>query len=76
MSATLSTFTRPAVTKRPGAVFQLLTTCCDGIAGYFVRRAAVAQLREADDHTLLDIGITRSQIEAAVYGSLTDQARM
>jgi len=73
MSATL---VRSAVTKRPGTLTRILSACCAGIGGYFVRRAAVAQLREADDHTLLDIGITRSQIEAAVYGSLTDQARM
>jgi uncharacterized protein YjiS (DUF1127 family) len=45
--------------------------------GYFVRRAAIASLREADDHALWDIGIVRLQIDAAVDGLITpsDQAR-
>ena len=78
MSATFSTIVRPAVTKGPGAFSRLLSACCDGIAGYFVRRAAIATLRELDDRALRDIGLARSQIEAAVHGFIapSDQARM
>jgi uncharacterized protein YjiS (DUF1127 family) len=78
MSATLSTIVRPSVRKRPGAFSRLLNACCDGIAGYFFRRDAIATLREFDDRALRDIGLSRSQIEAAVYGFITpsDQARM
>lgn len=78
MSATLSTIVRPAVTKRPGTFARLLSAYFDRIAGYFVRRAAIASLRELDDRALRDIGLARSQIEAAVYGfvTLSDQARM
>ncbi len=78
MSATLSTIIWPAVTKRPDAFSRLLSTCCHGIAGYFARRAATATLRELDDRALRDIGLERSQIEAAVYGfiALSNQARM
>jgi uncharacterized protein YjiS (DUF1127 family) len=78
MSTTLSTIVRPAVTKRPGAFSRLLVAYCDGIAGYFVHRAAIASLSELDDRALRDIGLERSQIEAAVYGFITlpDQARM
>ena len=78
MSATLSTIVRPAVTKRANAFAQIFSACCDGIARYFVRRAAIATLRELDDRALRDIGIARSQIEAAVHGFITlpDQGRM
>ena len=71
MSATISTFVRPALTNRPGALSHLLGAAYDAIAGYFARRAAIASLRAADDHALLDIGLERSQIEAAVDGSFT-----
>jgi uncharacterized protein YjiS (DUF1127 family) len=68
MSATPATIVRLAVTKRPGAFSRLLSAYCDGIARYFVRRAAIASLRELDDRALRDIGLARSQIEAAVDG--------
>ena len=68
MSSTLATIVRPAVTKRAGAFSRLFSACVDGIARYFVRRAAIASLRELDDRALRDIGLVRSQIEAAVRG--------
>lgn len=71
MSATLSTIVRPTVTNRSGAASRLLGGLCSGIARHFVRRAAIAGLREAEDRALRDIGLARSQIEAAVYGSFT-----
>jgi uncharacterized protein YjiS (DUF1127 family) len=45
---------------------------------YFLCRAAVANLHELDDRALRDIGLSRSQIEAAVHGfvTLSDRARM
>jgi uncharacterized protein YjiS (DUF1127 family) len=78
MSATLSTIIRPAVTKRPGAFSRLFSACLDRTARYFVRRAAIACLRELDDRALRDIGLVRSQIEAAVHGFMTapDRARV
>jgi uncharacterized protein YjiS (DUF1127 family) len=78
MSATLSTIVRPAVTKRHGGFSRLLSAFCDGIVGYFVHRAAIQSLGELDDRALRDIGLERSQIEAAVRGFVTlpDQARM
>jgi uncharacterized protein YjiS (DUF1127 family) len=75
MSATLSTIIRPAVTKGPGALFQLFSACRDSIARYFDHRAAIAQLSEFDDCALRDIGLVRSQIEAAVHGFLTTRDR-
>jgi len=78
MPETLSTLVRPAVTKRPGSFSRLLSAYCEGIVGYFVRRSAIASLRELDDRALRDIGLARSQIETAVHGfiTLSDRARM
>jgi uncharacterized protein YjiS (DUF1127 family) len=78
MSATLSSIIRPAVTKRPGTFSRLFSACLDWIAHYFVRRAAIACLCELDDRALRDIGLVRSQIEAAVHGFMTapDRARV
>ena len=78
MSATLSTLVRPARTKSSGANLWILNACWEGIARYFVRRAAMESLRELDDHALRDIGLARSQIEAAVHGFMTapNRARM
>jgi uncharacterized protein YjiS (DUF1127 family) len=77
MSATLATIVRPEVTERPSAFSWLFSAGWDGIARYFVRRAAIARLRELDDRVLRDIGLERSQIETAVYGLITpsEQAR-
>jgi uncharacterized protein YjiS (DUF1127 family) len=71
MSATLATIVRPEVTERPGAFSRLFSAGWDGIARYVVRRAAIAGLRKLDDRLLRDIGLERSQIEAAVYGFIT-----
>jgi uncharacterized protein YjiS (DUF1127 family) len=63
MSATLSTITRPTV-----ALSRLFVACTHRIARYFVDRAAIAHLHGLEDAALSDIGISRSQIEAAVHG--------
>ena len=77
MSATLSTLVRPAAPRWTRALLRLLGTGMDGLAGYFVRRAAVTSLHELDDRALRDIGLTRSQIEAAVHGLVRlDRGRM
>ena len=44
---------------------------CEEIAAFFFRRSAIASLHEFDDRALRDIGLERSQIEAAVYGLVT-----
>ena len=61
--------------EEAGAFSRLLSACCEGIARYFVRRAAIASLRELDDRALRDIGLARSQIEAAVHGFITAPGR-
>jgi uncharacterized protein YjiS (DUF1127 family) len=68
MSETLLSSVRPATTNRYGAFSRLLNAFCSGIVGYFGRRAAIKSLGELDDRALRDIGLVRSQIEAAVSG--------
>jgi uncharacterized protein YjiS (DUF1127 family) len=79
MSATLSTIFQPAVTVRPGRyVRRLFYAWVHDIAHYFSSRAALKRLREFSDRELRDIGLSRGQIEAAVYGFVTrpDQGRL
>ncbi|QRM33888.1 DUF1127 domain-containing protein [Microvirga sp. VF16] len=71
MTATLSTIVRPVGTKRFGAGLWTFTACWARITRYFGHRAAIAQLRELDDGALQDMGLVRSQIEAAVHGFMT-----
>jgi uncharacterized protein YjiS (DUF1127 family) len=71
MSATLATIVRSQALRRPRAFSRLFSACWHGIERYFARRAAMTILREFDDRELRDIGITRSQIEAAVCGFTT-----
>jgi uncharacterized protein YjiS (DUF1127 family) len=72
MSATLSTLFQPAVTVRPGRYVRLLFHAwARDIARYFSHRAALKHLGEFSDRELRDIGLTRGQVEAAVYGFIT-----
>jgi uncharacterized protein YjiS (DUF1127 family) len=79
MSATLSTFFQPAVMVRPGRyVRRLFHAWARDIAHYFARRAALKRLHELNDRELQDIGLTRGEVEVAVYGFMTrpDRARI
>jgi uncharacterized protein YjiS (DUF1127 family) len=48
----------------------LLGNWATGFVTYWARREAIKVLGEMDDRALRDIGIARSQIEAAVGGAL------
>jgi uncharacterized protein YjiS (DUF1127 family) len=79
MSATLSTFLRPRATRRPGAfIRRFLHSWARDIARSYDRRTALKRLSELSDRELQDIGLTRGEIEAAVYGFMTlpGQGRM
>ena len=71
MSAIHATVIRPARTKSPGAALRTFNACWTRIARHFVHRAAIARLGALDDHALRDVGLVRSQIEAAVHGFMT-----
>ena len=68
MFATTSTIASPAGTTSPGALPGIFKAGWESITRYLVRRAAIASLRELDDRILRDLGIERSEIEAAVRG--------
>ena len=57
-----------AATGRTGTFSRLFSACLDSIERHVARRAAIEWLRELDDRALRDIGLARSQIEAAVHG--------
>ena len=68
MSSTVSKIVPSGVTNTSGTLAQLLGNCCDAVVSHFIRRAAIATLRQLDDRALQDIGLGRPQIEAAVHG--------
>lgn len=51
-----------------GGFFRALAHGASALVERLERRSAVKTLNELDDRALRDIGITRSQIEDAVYG--------
>ncbi|WP_080890994.1 MULTISPECIES: DUF1127 domain-containing protein [Bradyrhizobium] len=52
-----------------GGLLRLLRVWGDAFVTYWVRRDAIKMLRQLDDRTLRDIGISRCQIETAVTGN-------
>ncbi|TFV69048.1 DUF1127 domain-containing protein [Bradyrhizobium frederickii] len=53
-----------------GGFFSTLANAAYALFDRLERRSAVKTLNELDDRALRDIGITRSQIEDAVYGQV------
>ncbi|QOZ78323.1 hypothetical protein XH83_24580 [Bradyrhizobium sp. CCBAU 53351] len=61
---------------RPSSTSGFFTTLAHAAYALFdrlERRTAVKTLNELDDRALRDIGITRSQIEDAVYGQFKSE---
>jgi uncharacterized protein YjiS (DUF1127 family) len=75
MFVTLLTIIRLAGTTRARGLSRRLGTWCDAVAAHVLRRSAITSLSELDDRALRDIGLERSQIEAAVYGFVTVRGR-
>lgn len=65
ISQTAGRSLRPSST---GGFFSTLAHAATALLDRLERRTAVKTLNELDDRALRDIGITRSQIEDAVYG--------
>ena len=59
-----------ATTSTQGGFARLPGKLVNGLVAYWVRRQAVKALLELDDRALHDLGISRSQIETAVYGGV------
>ena len=71
MLAILLMIVRSTGTKASKRLSRRLSASWEGIAGYYFRRSAVISLNELGDRALRDIGLQRSQIEAAVSGLVT-----
>ena len=71
MSANLATIFWPEVAKSANVFTWIFKACRDGIARHLVRRTAIVTLHVLDDRALKDIGLARSQIDAAVDGFIT-----
>jgi uncharacterized protein YjiS (DUF1127 family) len=61
---------QPASQTSLAGLARLLASWVTGFVTYWARREAIKVLSEMDDRALRDIGIARSQIEAAVGGAL------
>ncbi|QOZ37931.1 DUF1127 domain-containing protein [Bradyrhizobium sp. CCBAU 53421] len=70
MTTISSTAASPARSSTLIGLLRLLRVWGDTLATYWVRREAIKTLRQLDDRTLRDIGISRCQIEPAVAGDL------
>lgn len=70
MTTISSTAASPARSSMTGGLLRLLREWGDALATYWVRREAIKTLRQLDDRTLRDIGLSRCQIEPAVAGDL------
>lgn len=72
MSTMSSTAAQPSSPAASGGFVRLLGTLlrtwANNLATYWVRREAIKTLRQLDDRSLLDIGLSRCVIEAAVNG--------
>lgn len=60
--------TAPAAESAFGGFTRTLGNLANGLAAFWVRREAIKALRAMNDRELSDIGISRSHIEAAVWG--------
>jgi len=54
--------------RTPAGLADLFGRWVNGVVVFWARREAIKTLRQMDDRALRDIGIVRSQIEAAVHG--------
>ncbi|UGA48187.1 DUF1127 domain-containing protein [Bradyrhizobium quebecense] len=70
MTTIYSATASPARSSMMGGLLRLIRVWGDALATYWVRREAIKTLRQLDDRTLRDIGISRCQIEPAVAGDL------
>jgi uncharacterized protein YjiS (DUF1127 family) len=68
---------QPAISTQLGGLLRWIGCGALALAAWLERRAAIRALSERDDRELRDIGLVRSQIEAAVGGAYSpDLGRM
>ena len=77
MTMISSAGTQPATSSPAGGLVRWIGALAHAVAARWERRAAIRALLARDDRELRDIGLVRSQIEAAVGGSYSpDLGRM
>ncbi|ACI58383.1 protein of unknown function (DUF1127) [Rhizobium leguminosarum bv. trifolii WSM597] len=57
------------------AIFSRTYRSLERLLRHLARRGAISTLRELDDDALKDIGLARSEIEAAAFGRMTAYGR-
>lgn len=67
---------QPSIPLLSGGLVRWIGAGALAAAAYWERRAAVRALLERDDRELRDIGLVRSQIEAAVGGAFNPHDMM
>jgi uncharacterized protein YjiS (DUF1127 family) len=73
MSTMFSTAVQPATSGTSGGFVRRIEGWACALVTCWDRRVAIKTLHELDDRALHDIGIVRSQIEAAVGGALNPE---
>ena len=77
MTSISQTAAQPVTAGRPGGFVRWIEGWANDLTAYWVRREAVKALRQLDDRALRDIGISRGQIDRAVWGCAdTERARL
>ena len=77
MTTISQTAAQPSIPQLSGGLVRWLGAGALAAAAYWERRAAIRALLARDDRELRDIGLVRSQIEAAVGGAFNpDMGRM
>ena len=71
MSMTLSMIIPPVVARKLSAFRRPFNAGVDRIGRYFACYAAITHLGELEDWALRDVGLARSEIDAAVHGTST-----
>ena len=61
---------QPAVAGTSGGSIRWIGVLAQALLDHWARRTAIKMLSQRDDRELRDIGLLRSQIEAAVGGAL------
>jgi uncharacterized protein YjiS (DUF1127 family) len=69
MTTIFSAMSQGAIAGPSGGFFRRIGLLAHAVLAYWERRSAIKILSERDDRELRDIGILRSQIEAAVGGA-------
>lgn len=69
MTMIFSATTHPATTSPSDGFVSRIGLLAHAVLAYWARRTAIKILSERDDRELRDIGLVRSQIEAAVGGA-------